>query len=120
VRAASAPLLGSGGWILDHVVGLAYLPALGLQQPPRLYGPGRWLYEQVEFASGSRVLVHEAWYTEDAPSAQAIHSSGQGVERLVLIHVRPASTRSGCSRRRARCSPGPSWAQICSRSSSNP
>jgi hypothetical protein len=130
---------------LDHVVGLAYLPALGLPRAPRLHGPGRWLYDQgtaalldrlvgpplfvgvgqlvsdigeirpeglsvgpfeiaarvqehhtgptlalrlgnlltyctdtafdagnVDFARGSRVLVHEAWYTEDAPSGEAI------------------------------------------------
>jgi ribonuclease BN (tRNA processing enzyme) len=30
---------------LDHVVGLAYLPALELPEPPRLHGPGRWLYD---------------------------------------------------------------------------
>jgi ribonuclease BN (tRNA processing enzyme) len=30
---------------LDHVVGLAYLPALSLPEPPRLHGPGRWLYD---------------------------------------------------------------------------
>jgi ribonuclease BN (tRNA processing enzyme) len=29
---------------LDHVVGLAYLPALGLSEPPHLHGPGQWLY----------------------------------------------------------------------------
>jgi ribonuclease BN (tRNA processing enzyme) len=29
---------------LDHVVGLAYLPALPLPQPPRLHGPGEQLY----------------------------------------------------------------------------
>jgi ribonuclease BN (tRNA processing enzyme) len=29
---------------LDHVVGLAYLPALPLKLPPTLYGPGEWLY----------------------------------------------------------------------------
>ena len=29
---------------LDHVVGLAYLPALSLSEPPRVHGPGAWLY----------------------------------------------------------------------------
>jgi ribonuclease BN (tRNA processing enzyme)/CTP:molybdopterin cytidylyltransferase MocA len=29
---------------LDHVVGIAYLPALDLPEPPRLHGPGDWLY----------------------------------------------------------------------------
>jgi ribonuclease BN (tRNA processing enzyme) len=157
---------------LDHVVGLAYFPALPLPSPPTIHGPGQWLYGlrsqdvlgrlvghplfalgldeltsgveeidpaglalgpfrvaarrqelhddptlalrvddlltyctdtaaddgNVEFARGSRTLVHEAWYTEDAPSAEATHSSAAGaarialeaeVERLVLIHVRP-------------------------------
>jgi ribonuclease BN (tRNA processing enzyme) len=31
---------------LDHVVGLAYLPALPLPLPPRVYGPGKWLYRR--------------------------------------------------------------------------
>ncbi|MDX6698515.1 MAG: hypothetical protein QOE65_1912 [Solirubrobacteraceae bacterium] len=30
---------------LDHVVGLAYLPALDLPEPPVVHGPGRWLYD---------------------------------------------------------------------------
>ena len=29
---------------LDHVVGLAYLPALQFPDSPRVYGPGEWLY----------------------------------------------------------------------------
>jgi ribonuclease BN (tRNA processing enzyme) len=29
---------------LDHVVGLAYLPALRVPEPPRVHGPGEWLY----------------------------------------------------------------------------
>ena len=51
-----------------------------------------------ELAAGSRVLMHEAWYTEDARREGEIHSSGRdagavaraaGVERLVLIHLHP-------------------------------
>jgi ribonuclease BN (tRNA processing enzyme) len=51
-------------------------------------------------ARGSRILVHEAWYTEDAPREEATHSSAReaariardaAVERLVLIHIRPAA-----------------------------
>ena len=159
---------------LDHVVGLAYLPALPLPAPPRIHGPGEWLYgastgellgrlvghpffavdldaivsgvEEVdeagvrlgafdvsvrvqerhndptlavrigdelayctdtsydpgneEFASGVAVLLHEAWYTEDAPREEATHSSAReaarvaaaaGAGRLVLIHVRPGA-----------------------------
>ena len=159
---------------LDHVVGLAYLPALALPSPPRVHGPGRWLYgaptpellrrlvghpffaididaivsgvEEIDeaglelggfevavrvqerhndptlalrvgdeltyctdtshdpgneaFAKGSAVLLHEAWYTEDEPREEASHSSAReaaqvataaGVERLVLIHVRPGA-----------------------------
>ena len=50
------------------------------------------------FATGSRVLMHEAWCTEGSPEATPIHSSGRdagrvagqaGVERLVLIHLHP-------------------------------
>jgi ribonuclease BN (tRNA processing enzyme) len=159
---------------LDHVVGLAYLPALPLPQPPRIQGPGKWLYgaptaeilarvispplfavgletmaagvgevppdglslgplrlrarvqrhhnhptlalrvddeltyctdtsydhANVQFARGSRILAHEAWYTEDAPRDQATHSSAReaaitardaGVEALALIHIRPGA-----------------------------
>jgi ribonuclease BN (tRNA processing enzyme) len=157
---------------LDHVVGLAYLPALPLPHPPRIYGPGQRLHGRstreilerligpplfaveleafvsevgeidesglelgpfdiaariqshhndptlafrldglvtcctdtsydggnVAFAQGSRVLMHEAWYTEDAPREESTHSSAReaaeiarraAVERLVLIHIRP-------------------------------
>jgi ribonuclease BN (tRNA processing enzyme) len=159
---------------LDHVVGLAYLPALSLPTPARVHGPGEWLYGlptpevlgrlvghpffavdldaivsgveeigeagltlgpfgvaarvqdrhndptlafriddrityctdtsydegNVDFASGSGVLLHEAWYTEDAPREETTHSSAReaaqvaraaAVERLVLIHVRPGA-----------------------------
>jgi len=51
-----------------------------------------------ELATGSRVLMHEVWFTEDARRNEEIHSSGRaagavaseaGVERLVLIHLHP-------------------------------
>jgi ribonuclease BN (tRNA processing enzyme) len=157
---------------LDHVVGLAYLPALSLPRAPRVHGPGEWLYGlrtdellsrlvghpffavdlagivsgveeltegelsigpfevttraqrrhsdptlamriddlltyctdtsydegNVELASGGRVLVHEAWYSEDHPREVATHSSAReaaevardaAVDGLVLIHLRP-------------------------------
>jgi ribonuclease BN (tRNA processing enzyme) len=57
------------------------------------YDPGN-----AELAAGSRVLMHEAWFTEDARRENEIHSSGRdagaiaraaGVERLVLIHLDP-------------------------------
>lgn len=50
------------------------------------------------FATGSRVLMHEAWCTEGSPESTPIHSSGRdagrvageaGVERLVIIHLHP-------------------------------
>jgi ribonuclease BN (tRNA processing enzyme) len=163
---------------LDHVVGLAYLPALPVSEPPRVYGPGTSLYGtptgeilsrlvgpplfaanlmelvsgieeigeghfnagpfeltariqrhhndptlalrlddtltyctdtaydagNVDFASGSRVLFHEAWWTEDAPREESTHSSARQaseiaraaeVERLVLIHIRPGADERG-------------------------
>ena len=52
----------------------------------------------VAFATASRVLMHEAWYSEDAPDVPEIHSSGReaatiardaGVAELVLIHLHP-------------------------------
>jgi ribonuclease BN (tRNA processing enzyme) len=158
---------------LDHVVGLAYLPALALPEPPRIHGPGEWLYgsptaeilarligpplfveltaiasavEEIpeggtslgafglrarvqdrhneptlalrvddqltyctdtaydeansEFARGTRVLAHEAWYTEDAPREELTHSSAAsaariardaGARELALIHIRPGA-----------------------------
>jgi len=51
----------------------------------------------VGFATGSRVLLHEAWYAHSA-SEDGNHSAGgdagriareAGVERLVLIHINP-------------------------------
>ena len=56
--------------------------------------------DNADFATGSRVLCHEAWYTEDAPRQEATHSSAREaaeiarqaeVERLVMIHVRPGA-----------------------------
>jgi ribonuclease BN (tRNA processing enzyme) len=159
---------------LDHVVGLAYLPALPVSDQPRIHGPGKSLYGiptdevlgrmldpplfalgvdelassveeigegrfgagpfeltarvqvrhnhptlalrlddeltyctdtaydpgNVDFAKGSRLLCHEAWYTEDAPREESTHSSASGaariardaeVEQLVLIHIRPGA-----------------------------
>jgi ribonuclease BN (tRNA processing enzyme) len=51
-----------------------------------------------EFATGSGVLMHEAWCTMGSPQETPIHSSGRdaatvgreaGVGRLVLIHLHP-------------------------------
>ena len=53
--------------------------------------------ENVGFAAGSHVLLHDAWYAETT-SADANHSAGgdagriareAGVDRLVLIHINP-------------------------------
>jgi len=159
---------------LDHVTGLAYLPALRFATavPPRIWGPAQVLFgtsseealrrllgppfsdadfgltaaevnelaegEQAigpfalrtrvqpghstptlalrfgdalayvtdtpydagnaRFAAGVRLLVHEAWYTEGAPEASDIHTSGRGaatvardagVDELLLIHLHP-------------------------------
>jgi ribonuclease BN (tRNA processing enzyme) len=61
----------------------------------------------VAFARGSSALVHEAWYTEDAPREEATHSSAReaadiasqaGVERLVLIHIRPGADEDALAR----------------------
>jgi ribonuclease BN (tRNA processing enzyme) len=156
---------------LDHIVGLSYLPALSLPEPPTIWGPGQLLAggstrsllerllgpplfsaplgeiaravreirmdefdidsfpiatrvqpmhaeptlalrigdsltyctdtapdpENVVFAAGSRVLLHEAWYAQ-ASSDDRNHSAGgdagriareAGAESLVLIHINP-------------------------------
>jgi ribonuclease BN (tRNA processing enzyme) len=53
--------------------------------------------ENVGFATGTRVLLHDAWYAKET-STDGNHSAGgdagriareAGVERLVLIHVNP-------------------------------
>ncbi|HET7484277.1 MAG TPA: MBL fold metallo-hydrolase [Solirubrobacterales bacterium] len=53
----------------------------------------------VGFASGSKVLLHDAWFTQDAPRDEGSHTSGAqaaeladaaGVQRLILIHINPA------------------------------
>lgn len=41
---------------LDHVVGLGYLPALDLAEPPVLSGPGEFLYEESTKAILARLL----------------------------------------------------------------
>jgi ribonuclease BN (tRNA processing enzyme) len=157
---------------VDHIVGLSYLPALSLPEPPTIWGPGQLLaggstrsilerllsppifsaplrtiagdvleipkeraFEvgpfsmsiriqelhagstvalrigddltyctdtgpdpgNVGFASGSRVLLHEAWYARES-SDDGNHSAGgdagriareAGVDHLVLIHINP-------------------------------
>ncbi len=54
--------------------------------------------DAAEFARGSRVLAHEAWFTESLPREASTHSSAHQaaqlaraaeVEGLVLIHIRP-------------------------------
>lgn len=42
---------------LDHVVGLSYLPALGLASPPVVWGPGRRLYDTPTDAILERLLA---------------------------------------------------------------
>lgn len=50
-----------------------------------------------EFAAGSRVLCHEAWYPQDTTDDETHSAAGEagriaaaaGVEQLVLIHVSP-------------------------------
>jgi ribonuclease BN (tRNA processing enzyme) len=157
---------------LDHIVGLAYLPALGACEHTTLWGPGALLYgtsthavldpvshqpfhpvpleqQQIEvrdlpagelelagvrlmtrrqdrhsapslglrfddqlawitdtaydpgsgpFASGCKVLAHEAWFTTAAPRNPDIHSSAAqaaqvaaqaGAEQLLMIHLPP-------------------------------
>ena len=157
---------------LDHVVGLAYLPALGVSRQTTLWGPGRLLYDaptqelvdlvshepfhpvpfeaqdievrdlpaheielagmrvttrrqshhsaptlgfrfddtltwitdtaydpdSAQFAQGSALLAHEAWYTTARPRNETIHSaaaeaasvaSAAEVEQLLLIHLPP-------------------------------
>jgi len=157
---------------LDHIVGLAYLPALGLCEHTTIWGPGRLLYgvstrellarvsrqpfhpvpleeqdidvrdlpagelelggltiahrrqdrhsapslafrfgdaltwitdtaydpESARFAEGTRLLAHEAWFTEDEPRDPEIHSSAAqaaevaaraSADRLTLIHLPP-------------------------------
>jgi len=157
---------------LDHIAGLAYLPALGLCEHTTIWGPGQLVYgtptkellarvsrqpfhpvplEQQDidvrdlprgeielggvtiahrrqdrhsapslafrlgdvltwitdtaydpdsgrFAEGSRVLAHEAWFTEQSPRNPEIHSSAAqaaavaeqaSAEELALIHLPP-------------------------------
>ena len=157
---------------LDHIAGLAYLPALGVCEQTTIWGPGQLLYgvsteellgrvsnqpfhpvpledqeitvrdlpsgelelpacrvgvrrqvrhsapslalrfddrlawvtdtaydpESAPFASGCRLLAHEAWFTAGAPRNPEIHSSAAEaaqvaldaqIERLLLIHLPP-------------------------------
>jgi len=53
--------------------------------------------DNVPFAAGSGLLLHEAWYAQDSTDDETHSAAGEagriardaGVERLVLIHVNP-------------------------------
>jgi ribonuclease BN (tRNA processing enzyme) len=174
---------------LDHVIGLSYLPALAISDPPAVWGPGKALAgaatreilgrllepplfgstvgelvsetreivpgdlvlegwdvstrlqrrhpggslafrigddlafctdtafdsENASFASGVRVLCHEAWYaagTTEDPAHSAAGDAGRlaasaSAGHLVLVHVRPiGADEPGLARHAATSFPG--------------
>ena len=82
---------------LDHVVGLAYVPALGLPAPPTIHGPGQALYGTKTATILSRLLGHPLM-TSVAGVASEVREIGVGetslgpfglLTRAQLLHSDP-------------------------------
>ena len=63
---------------LDHVVGLAYLPALPLSAPPRLHGPGESLYDQPTEAILGRLIGWPLFGVELDALVAGVEEIGEG------------------------------------------
>src|SRR5450755_726102 len=62
---------------LDHLVGLGYIPALGLLAPPTIHGPGQALYGTKTATILSRLLSHPL-LASDAGVASEVREIGVG------------------------------------------
>lgn len=76
---------------LDHVVGLAYLPAIGLCPQTRIWGPGKLLYGRSTFDVLDR-LTHEPVHPVPLES-QEIEVRDLPAEKIVLGGVQVAIRR---------------------------
>jgi ribonuclease BN (tRNA processing enzyme) len=76
---------------LDHVCGLLYLPALrtlcGLEGHPRVWAPGRWLYDTPSAELLGAVLRPPLSPFEDPP-VEAVHELGPGPQRVGPFEIR--------------------------------
>ena len=56
--------------------------------------------DNVAFARGSRALMHEAWYTEDAPREESTHSSAREAAMGLSMNVGLPALKQGnaCSK----------------------
>ena len=72
---------------LDHVVGLGYIPALGLLAPPTIYGPGEALYDTKTATILSRLLGHPL-LASDAGVASEVREIGVGETSLGAFGLR--------------------------------
>jgi ribonuclease BN (tRNA processing enzyme) len=63
---------------LDHVVGLAYLPALPIEARPRLHGPGDWLYGRPTRAILDRLLGPPLFALDTGDLLAEVHELGPG------------------------------------------
>jgi ribonuclease BN (tRNA processing enzyme) len=67
---------------LDHVVGLAYLPGLGLARRPRLFGPGAALYGQPTCEVLGRLVGRPLFGAELADLVEACGELEHGPQEL--------------------------------------
>jgi len=63
---------------LDHVVGLAYLPALPIAERPRLHGPGDWLYGRSTRSILDRLLGPPLFALGPSDLLAEVHELGPG------------------------------------------
>ena len=72
---------------LDHVVGLGFIPALGLPAPPTIQGPGQALYDTKTATILSRLLAHP-FLASDAGVASEVREIGVGETALGAFGLR--------------------------------
>ncbi len=76
---------------LDHVCGLLYLPGLfqvcDLERPPRIWAPGRWLYDTPSADLLNAVLLPPV-SPFPAPVVEAVHELGPSAQQIGPFEVR--------------------------------
>jgi ribonuclease BN (tRNA processing enzyme) len=76
---------------LDHVCGLLYLPGLfqvcDLERPPRIWAPGRWLYDTPSADLLNAVLLPPV-SPFPAPVVEAVHELGPSAQKIGPFEVR--------------------------------
>lgn len=79
---------------LDHIVGLAYLPALSLPAPPRIFGPGAWLYGKPTAEILARLIAPPLFAVELSAMVSAVEEI-----REAGVSLGPAELHARAQRR---------------------